>query len=152
MKKRKLEERYLDETSFFNKKAEIAFHQQKNFRLKNEKTYELLFSEIIQLKPVVSFFGNIRNKNLLDLGCGDGWASLYFARNGAKVFCCDISPKSIILEKKFAAENGLENKITAAVMPTENLCFGDNFLYFVFMNAALHHCDIEKVSKEMLWM
>jgi ubiquinone/menaquinone biosynthesis C-methylase UbiE len=89
---------------------------------------------------------------LLYLGCGDGWASLYFARSGADVFCCDISPKSIILAKKYAAENGLESKITAAVMPAENLCFGDNFFDFVFMNAALYHCDIEKVSKEMFRM
>jgi len=138
-------DRYIDEISFFDQKARKILNQNRTFKLTNTKTHIELFSEIPHLKPVVPFFGNIRNKKLLDLGCGDGWASLYFARSGAYVFCCDISPKCIELAKKYAEANGLADRITPLVMPAEELSFEDNFFDFVFMNAALHHCDVERV-------
>lgn len=34
-------------------------------------------------------------------------------------------------------------------MPAENLKYEDNYFDYVFMNAALHHCDVEKVTTEI---
>lgn len=145
----KKNDRYENEISFFDKKSEEILRRKKKFTLKNTKNYEVLFSDIIQLVPVVRFFGNITGKKILDLCCGEGWASLYFARSGASVYSCDISPKSIDLVNKYADANGLSGKIIAEVMSAENLKYEDNFFDYVFMNAALHHCDVEKVATEI---
>ncbi|MGZ8549228.1 MAG: class I SAM-dependent methyltransferase [Chitinophagaceae bacterium] len=117
--------------------------------MNNTKNYEVLFGDIVQLKQIVKFFGNITGKRILDLCCGEGWASLYFARSGAFVYSCDISPKSIDLVNKYADANGLGGKIIAEAMSAEKLKYEDNFFDYVFMNAALHHCDVEKVATEI---
>lgn len=144
-------DRYKDEVRFFDKKSEKILEKKKKFTLSNTKNYETLFSDSTfpQLKPVVNFYGDINGKKILDLGCGEGWAPLYFARSGAFVNCCDISPKSIELAKKYAEANGLKDKINAEVMNAEELKYKDNYFDCVFMNATLHHCDVEKVSNEI---
>ena len=142
-------ERYQNEKTFFDGRAVEIMKSKKKYTLNNTKNYEELFLEIPQLKFIVEFFGNIKDKKVLDLCCGEGWASLYFARSGANVCSCDISPKLIELAQKYAEANGLKDKISAQVMVAENLKYPDNYFDYVFMNAALHHCDIEKVSKEI---
>jgi ubiquinone/menaquinone biosynthesis C-methylase UbiE len=142
-------DRYEDEVRFFEKIIQEKIRKKEKFTLNNTKNYENLFNDILQLKKVVSFFGDIKGKKILDLGCGEGWASLYFARSGASVFCCDISPKSIELAKRYADANGLSKNIVAEVMVAEELKYKENFFDYVFMNAALHHCDIEKVATEI---
>ena len=141
--------RYEDEIRFFDNKSEEILRKKKKFTLKNTKNYEVLFGDIVQLKQVVNFFGKIAGRRILDLCCGEGWASLYFARSGASVYSCDISPKSIDLVNKYADANELSGKIIAEVMSAENLKYEDNFFDYVFMNAALHHCDVEKVATEI---
>jgi ubiquinone/menaquinone biosynthesis C-methylase UbiE len=142
-------DRYEDEIRFFDKRSEERLENKKKFTLNNTKNYETLFSVITQLKPVVKFFGDINGKRILDLGCGEGWAPLYFARSGAFVNCCDISPKSIELAKKYVDANGLKDNIIAEVMNAEELKYKNDYFDYVFMNATLHHCDIEKVSTEI---
>jgi ubiquinone/menaquinone biosynthesis C-methylase UbiE len=142
-------DRYEDEILFFDKIFGRRLELKNKFTLNNTKNYEELFNDIIQLKSVVKYFGEIKGKRILDLCCGEGWASLYFARSYASVYCCDISPKSIELVKKYANANGLRENIIAEVMAAEELAYKDNYFDYVFMNAALHHCHIEKVAAEI---
>ncbi|HKC04916.1 MAG TPA: class I SAM-dependent methyltransferase [Patescibacteria group bacterium] len=44
----------------------------------------------------------IKDKDILDIGCGVGTIDLYLAKNGAKVFGIDISHKGIIIAKENA--------------------------------------------------
>ena len=121
----------------------------KEFKLKNIKNYQQLFSDIPHLRSIVSFIENVDGKNILDLGCGNGWASMYFARSGAYVSSCDISSKCVDVVIKYAESNGLQEKIHAKVMNAEDLKFEDDYFDVVFINEALHHCDIEKAGKEI---
>ena len=145
-----LEQRHKSEKQFFDDVIRKKYENISNFKLTNDLNYQQLFSRIQQFKHIVDFFADVSGKNLLDLACGIGWVSLYFARSGANVFCCDISPESIEVAKKFAFANGLQDRIYASVMPAESLEYEDDFFEFVFMNAALHHCDIEMVSREIV--
>lgn len=106
----KKNDRYEDEITFFDKKSEEILRRKKKFTLKNTKNYEVLFNDIVQLKQVVKFFGKIEGKRILDLCCGEGWASLYFARSGAFVYSCDTSPKSIDLVNKLCRCEWIERK------------------------------------------
>jgi ribosomal protein L11 methyltransferase len=51
---------------------------------------------------------------VLDVGCGSGILALMAAaRFGAQVTACDIATQSVEITRKNAAENGLEQRITA---------------------------------------
>ena len=58
----------------------------------------------IRKPAVLKLLGNIRGKKIVDLGCGDGYYSRFFAKNKAQVTGIDFSPTSIAiaehLEKK----------------------------------------------------
>lgn len=46
-------------------------------------------------RAAVSFFGELRGRRLLEIGCGPGASSLYFAQRGAEVVATDISENAI---------------------------------------------------------
>ncbi|KXH75554.1 MAG: hypothetical protein AM326_08905 [Candidatus Thorarchaeota archaeon SMTZ-45] len=53
------------------------------------------------LNPCVErLLGNVKDKTLLDAGCGDGYLSRYYAKKGAIVTGVDISPKLIDVARK----------------------------------------------------
>lgn len=141
-------ERYRTESEFMDRAVSLKYAPDGNYELTNRRNYQELFSLITQFRKIVQFFGDITGKTILDAACGVGWVSLYFARSGGIVHCFDISKKSIELAKRFAASNGLASGIHAEVMVAEDLRYRDEFFDFIFMNAALHHCDIERVSLE----
>ncbi len=144
-----LKKRYSHEKEFFDKHASRVLDTTQNFKIANLSTYEDLFEKIDYLKPIIDFWGDISNKKVLDLACGDGWLSLNLAKSGAKVYGFDVSPQKIELARKYAKENGLDERVTFDVMTSENLTYEDNFFDFAIMHAALHHCDIEKTSKQI---
>ncbi len=102
---------------------------------------ELIDSEII--KPCKT----------LDIGCGEGFYSIYLAKRGFEVVGIDLSEKAIEYAKKNANENGVNVKFIA--MNVKNLNKLDEKFDFVFEWAFLHCITkpkereeyIEKVSK-----
>lgn len=52
--------------------------------------------------------GELKDKRVLDAGCGGGLLSESFARDGARVTGIDLSPVSIEAAKKHAGESGLQ--------------------------------------------
>lgn len=98
---------------------------------------------------IIDFWEDISDKKILDLACGDGWISLSLAKSGAMVYGFDISPQKIELARRYAEGNSLNNKLTFEVMTSEEMAYEDNFFDFAIMHAALHHCDIEKTSKQI---
>lgn len=141
--------RHKNEILFFDKEAESILSTKNSFKLTNTKTHIEIFNEIPQLKAVVPFFGNVKGKKLLDLACGDGWSSLYFARSGAKVFCCDISPRCIRLANEYSKANKLTEQMLPVVMSGEELGFKDSYFDLVFVNEALHHLSLDEALHEI---
>ena len=59
------------------------------------------------LQRALRHFGSVENKTLIDLGCGRGATSLYFARCGAQVISIDLSEKAIENLSEYCEKNSI---------------------------------------------
>ncbi len=76
---------------------------------------------------------------LLDLGCGSGWTSVFFARRGYTVTGQDIAPDMIALAERNRVESDVAN-LDFRVCDYEALGFHEEFDAAVFYD-ALHHAE-----------
>ena len=76
-----LKERHLREENFHDQKADKA--SKDGFYEHGASSYSY--------EKMLSLAGEFKNKNVLDLGCGTGWASVIYAERGSKVTAIDIS-------------------------------------------------------------
>jgi 2-polyprenyl-3-methyl-5-hydroxy-6-metoxy-1,4-benzoquinol methylase len=60
-----------------------------------------------RFQATVDILGDVRDKTILDVGCGSGIYSVYFARQGARVTGLDFSSSMLMLARKNAAEEGV---------------------------------------------
>ncbi len=97
---------------------------------------------------ILQHMGNIQGKLLLDLGCGAGENSVYFARKGARCVAADYSPGMVDVALKLAAANGV--KIEGCTANAMALDFPDNTFDLVYASNLLHHIPDPKLAlKEM---
>ena len=61
------------------------------------------------LNNALQHFGDVQGKRVLDIGCGKGATSLFFARHGAQVISVDFSEVAIENLKKFCRSNDVTN-------------------------------------------
>lgn len=83
---------------------------------------------------------------LLDLGCGTGWTSCFFAKMGYRVLGQDISSQAIALAQQFAAVERVEN-VSFLASDYELLDFDGQFDNAVFFD-SLHHSIDERLALE----
>lgn len=97
---------------------------------------------------ILKQIGDIRGKLLLDLGCGAGENSVYFAKQGALCVATDYSPGMVEVALKLAEANGVQIEgYTANAM---NLQFPDNYFDIVYASNLLHHLpDPQAAIREM---
>lgn len=93
--------------------------------------------------------GNLKNKKLLEIGCGSGRQAIELSERGAKVTAIDISEESVSTLKRKIKENDLKN-IKVLKMSGESLKFPSNSLDRVYINCVLMHADKEKVIPESI--
>ncbi|NJO81096.1 MAG: class I SAM-dependent methyltransferase [Cyanobacteria bacterium RM1_2_2] len=81
--------------------------------------------------------GDVCGKSLLDLGCGAGENSVYFASKGARCVAADYSPGMVEVALKLAEANGVrvEGQVTNAM----DMNFPDNTFDIVYASNLLHH-------------
>ncbi len=102
----------------------------------------------LENQAVLEFLGpDLSGKRVLDLGCGYGEASAFFAKRGAAVFGIDVSDGMIDLAQKLAADNGVAPVFS--VQGAERLDFEDGFFDVVYGNGILHHIDLERSLPEI---
>ena len=91
------------------------------------------------LVAALKHFGDVSGAKLLDLGCGDGSTSLFFAKKGANVVAIDISEVAIQGLSEFCLENKINNitPIKCSAFDILDLAPFD----FVFGKMILHHLE-----------
>jgi len=85
--------------------------------------------------------------SVLEIGCGNGRDSIFFARGGLNVTAIDVAPSAI----KLAQENAekAEVSIDFKVANAEKLPFDDGQFESVFSLSVLHATDLQKSMPEV---
>lgn len=101
-----------------------------------------------EMRHLRQALGDLRGKALLDIGCGLGEASVYFALEGARVTATDVSPGMCDATRRLAEANGvtLETHVSAA----EDLRLGRRQFDVIYTGNTLHHADLEATMARLL--
>ena len=136
----------------FKLKASSRFNAEKNFHDQWAENENLENIDVIKVNeactsPEIRFIskqlGKVKGKSFLDIGCGLGEVSAYFAIQGANVTACDISEGMLKSAKFLAKKNNVD--ITTHQTAAEDLKFPkDSKFDFIYAGNLFHHVDIEE--------
>lgn len=101
----------------------------------------------LENRHAYAWFGDMRGKRMLDLGCGAGETSVFFALQGAQVTATDLSFEFVHIVRQLAERHNVQ--VQTVQVPGEKLCFADNTFDYVFGNGVLHHLDFEPAAREI---
>ncbi len=97
---------------------------------------------------ILEHLGDISGKRILDLGCGAGENSVYFAKKGAICVASDYSPGMVEVALNLAAINSV--KIEGAIVNAMAIDFPDCSFDIVYAANLLHHLpDPQACIQEM---
>lgn len=91
--------------------------------------------------------GRLQGKKILDLGCGAGESSVYFALCGADVHACDIAEDFLKVGEALARKYGVSVQFRQAEVG--RLPYEDGTFDLVYGNGVLHHVDLLPAAKEI---
>lgn len=84
-------------------------------------------------------------KDFLDLGCGLGRHSIFFAKHGFRVHSFDISEEAVTRTKEFAKQENVEIDLKQGDMI--NIPFEANSIDCIYSKNVVSHTDTEGVKK-----
>ena len=127
-------------------KSEAKFHNEKIKHIKHRQCLGDFYSlEDVSLahKSLLRAAGDFRDKNILDYGCGVGWASLNYAMGGARqVVGMDISNVSLQLAREKVMKTDSTLPIHFTLMAGESLGLKSGSFDMVLGDSILHHTDL----------
>lgn len=106
--------------------------------------YQISLSDII--KNSINIFNDKNYNRILDLGCGTGRNSIFFAQHGFKVFASDISEKSINILKNKVYNKNISN-IGIYNFNFNDILFEDSFFDAVVCTSVLHHARLKNIKR-----
>ncbi len=93
---------------------------------------------------ILGRMGDPAGKRLLDVGCGLGESSVYFALRGAEVTATDLSPGMVDFATRLARVHGV--RLETVVTPAEELAVPSGRFDLAYVANTLHHV----IDKERL--
>lgn len=101
-----------------------------------------------EMRFITKSLGDLKGKSLLDIGCGLGEASVYFALQGANVTSTDISGGMLEVTQKLATQNGV--KVNTHKSTAEDLDFRNGETFdVIYVGNLFHHVDIATTIKNI---
>jgi asparagine synthase (glutamine-hydrolysing) len=94
--------------------------------------------------------GDVRDKTVLDFGCGAGKSSVLLARRGAKVIAMDISNPIMEVARQRLLKNDVFSNVVFVNGSAHNIPLAAESVDMVFGIAILHHLHLQLVSREVL--
>ena len=102
------------------------------------------YNEFLEMPATLSFLKNVKNKRVLDLGCGTGIYSKILKNRGAKVFGIDISPKMLEIAKSNV--KGVDFRVGTVY----KLPYKSNYFDIVVASLVAHYFTrLDKAFKEI---
>ncbi len=96
----------------------------------------------LENRYVLEQFGNLQGKRVLDIGCGQGDTSVFFALAGAEVHALDVSEKMVSVTTALATHRGVGERVHAQVCRVEDMKYADDYFDLIFADGVLHHLDM----------
>lgn len=96
---------------------------------------------------ILEKLGDVAGKRILELGCGAGEASVYFAKRGAIVTATDISGAMLALVAKVAGRHRVA--VATQKCLSDHLPFDDRSFDIVYAANLLHHVELEPTLAEV---
>lgn len=103
----------------------------------------------IECQYALKIMGFLKGKRILDLGCGFGEASVWFALQGAEVKALDISSQMLKCVSALAKKHGVEKKVVPVKAAAEKMPLESGSVDLVFGGNILHHVDTVAVAQEI---
>jgi len=97
----------------------------------------------------LSLLGDLIDKRLLDIGCGSGESSVFFAKRGAFVQAVDISHEMVDVTRRLAAKYQVKGRLQAVKMVMEDMEFADGTFDLIYGRDVLHHLDLNLAIPEI---
>lgn len=98
-----------------------------------------------EMRYIARQLGPLAGRKLIDIGCGLGEASVYFAIKGADVTSVDISEGMLQSVQRLAARYHV--RVRTSRVDIKNLSVADKF-DIVYAGNLFHHVDIEPAIKQ----
>jgi SAM-dependent methyltransferase len=88
--------------------------------------------------------GDLQGKRVLDIGCGQGDTSVFFALGGAEVHALDVSERMVSVTNELARRYGVGEHVQAQTGRVEDMKYADGYFDLVFADGVLHHLDMSR--------
>jgi len=98
---------------------------------------------------IAEFVGDLRDREVLELGSGMGEMTTLLARSEARVTAVDISPGSIEMARRRARLHRVDDAIEFVVAAGEQLPLTTDRFDAVVGKAVLHHLDVGRAAPEL---
>lgn len=102
-----------------------------------------------ELRFIHERLGEVRGKSVLDLGCGLGEASVYFALRGADVTASDLSPEMLKATERLAQSKGTRLRTHLSAAEDLGLPAGQRF-DIIYVGNLFHHVDLPATLDRLL--
>ena len=99
-----------------------------------------------EIPKIAKIFKEKKVKKVLDLGCGSGRHTVYFAQKGFDVYGFDIAEEGVKLARKWLKKEGFKAKFKIGSI-YKKLPYKDNFFDAIVSTQVIHHGKIQDIRK-----
>ena len=133
-----------------SKIQEEAFHDQWASSVDTTSIDVVQMSEAAtspELRHIFASLGNLKGRKVLDVGCGLGEASVYFALKGADVVATDLSDGMLKATAQLAGQHGVQLRTHKS--DAEDLLLGDEKFDVIYVGNLFHHVAVEPTVQRL---